>query len=380
MINKQLLDYISYKLAHGSSDEAIVQKILAEGSWTTADINEAFAALGRSVPENKKPQFIVPPIVPPISATIAPKPPATLSVPVREPLTPPPAPMPIVPKPEVQPIPKPTPLPETAPVSQAWEMPPREKSPASSFPRPSVPTPPLPQTSASHVFVAPVNQRQTSTHSGARIIIILLIVAILGGAGAYMYLYRFDTVQSLIKSIAGKSESTTAPSPSVQKPIKRTPAMVNNASYSFVLPDGWQASASSNDGQGVQASNPTTGFVVSTAITQIPKSAGAISSIDQIMTSDTTKAIIKSEFPGMTVAFGKVSAGMLGGEKAVIVAFTLTATSTTDGVEQLKTKAMLQYSAVHEGILYSVVFKSDLDKGLDLLKDAETIAGSFTFM
>ncbi len=424
MINKQLLDYISYKLAHGSSIEAIEQKLMSEGSWTATDIREAFIALGRSIPENKKPLVAAPIVAPAATAMPIQKPPAPVQspvivpspkpfVPVTPPATAPAAPkaqytaVPIVavptPKPPApqyspstvqssQPIasfPKPPPA-TFAPQYQANPIP--TPQPVSTFSAPisTPPTPPsrtfapspsfssLPLTAASKAFVVPTTA-STGRRSGVLVVVIILIVFVFIGAGGYIYVYQQDMVQSIIQKITGNysSSTSTAVTNVPPAPLKSKPSIVDNELYTFTLPRGWKPTAVSNGGRGVQASSTVAGYVVSVAVTPIPDTAGKIDSVDQVITADNVETIIESEFAGAVL--GKVSTSTLGGEKAAVIAFTVAINSTGNTSGQPAKAAILQYSAVHGGTLYSVVFKSSLDKGLSLLKDAESIVASFSF-
>ncbi|MES2314709.1 MAG: hypothetical protein V4524_02100 [Patescibacteria group bacterium] len=376
MVNQQLLEYITYQLDHGMSPMDLERKLKAEGGWNHDDVKGAFLALNLS------------PTPDPVTTPPAPAPASRPAfTPTQAPIVSPTAPMPVTltPAPVVpgaiiqETVIAPPPQPQSIPAPK-WELPPREKPPASSFSQPSFSASPLPPTSASRVFVAPARQQyQQVRHSGMRTVIILfIIIVLLGGAGGYVYLYQPDMVQQVIGKFAQSTKNTnssvTAPT-KVTSPLKNN--IVNNSLYTFTVPVGWKTVLVANDGRGVQASNSMAGYIVSVAVTPIPQSSEKITSADQIITSDNVSTIIKSEFAGAVL--GKVSSGTLGGEKAVIVAFTIPATTTGSEASSSAKEAILQYSAVHGDALYSVVFKSSLDKGLSLLKDAEGIVTSFAF-
>ncbi|MDD5165259.1 MAG: hypothetical protein PHG25_01850 [Candidatus Pacebacteria bacterium] len=399
MTNKQLLDYISYKLAHGSSAEAVQQKLIAEGGWSAVDIKEAFIALGHSVVTSQTPTATISPkvFVPTTPAPVIP----VVSVPVSTPVIAPKpqftAP-PIAPKPPIEikitPTPISTPKPPVSSVSQYPSNPVQTSQPIASFPKPPpatfaqqyqtspIPTPPrtftpppsfssMPQTVASKAFVVP-QQSSSPRRSGILILIFVFIICAFVGAGAYVYFFQPNLVQSVTDRFTKKTSQVPVVNTQVS-PLKSKSSIVDNALYSFTLPRGWKPSVTSNGGQGVQASSSASGYIMCVAITPIPDTSGLIDSVDQIITSENVDTIIKSEFAGAVL--GKVSSSTLSGEKAVVIAFTVSST----GSDQSAREAILQYSAVHGGTLYSVVFKSSLDRGLSLIKDAESIVSSFTF-
>jgi hypothetical protein len=155
--------------------------------------------------------------------------------------------------------------------------------------------------------------------------------------------------------------------------------VVDNPHYSFILPSGWESNKSTT-GQGVQATKVSEGYILSNAITPIPSNAGDITSIDQIMTPKTIPTIIDSEFSGAKISTS--TSGYLGGEPAAVITFTGTATSSdATGVIKTKQLAMKQYSAVHKGTLYTLVFIVDLGKGggTSAVQDLKEIVDSFQF-
>ena len=149
----------------------------------------------------------------------------------------------------------------------------------------------------------------------------------------------------------------------------QTPTVVDNLNYSYTLPTGWTSELG-----GKQASNINLGYVLEISATQLPQNAGSVTSINQVMNSDTDKAMIKSKYPNATIT--SVSSGYVGKEEAIITQFGVTLNNTGS---QARPVSITEYDVIHKGAFYGIVFIAGASENNVAEKDFQAIISSFTF-
>ena len=176
----------------------------------------------------------------------------------------------------------------------------------------------------------------------------------------------------LVNSSGVPSSSQTSP----QSNLTETP--VTSALYSYTLPAGWQ-NATNSGGQGLQALNQANHYLFS--ITTDPLQASEkITSIEQLVTPSTVNQLIQKEFSNTTI--NNSAYGSLDGQKALVTTFSGTIVENVNGTQQQSAPlSMLQYNAIYNGILYTVVLMeaSSNNQNLAAIPDFQTITNSFTF-
>lgn len=162
--------------------------------------------------------------------------------------------------------------------------------------------------------------------------------------------------------------SSTASSTSATAPL-------TGKAYSYTLPSSWQSA--NNSKQGIQAVDATHKYVLSVTTIPIPASAGKISSIKELISENNAKEVVQDEFPGAKV--NKVSSGFVDKEDATIISFSASVPGSSPTAPQ-KQISVLQYSMVHNGTVYTVLFIMSASAGqASTISDFQSIIKSFTF-
>ena len=162
----------------------------------------------------------------------------------------------------------------------------------------------------------------------------------------------------------------------VQQNTSQIFSVGGNSSYTYTLPSGW--TSAQNNGQGVQASNQSLASVLTITTNPIPASAGNVTSISQVMTTDDMNKLIQSEFLNVTI--NSVTSGSIGGENAIVAKFNGVLTENVSGTQkQSKPLFVVQYATLHNGTLYMIMFMADASKQTTSASDFQTMINSFTF-
>jgi hypothetical protein len=169
----------------------------------------------------------------------------------------------------------------------------------------------------------------------------------------------------------------TASTTSAEDQALQQTGTTTNALYTYRLPSGWQYVP--NTGQGEQAVDKSADYVFSVVTIPLSATITSTTSIDQILPPAGISQIIQSEFSSTTIA--DISVGLIGGEKAIITKFSGTATevASSGSEEQSARLSMLQYNALHEGVLFTVILIKKPITPDATPADFQTIINSFVF-
>lgn len=198
MTTQELIFYIKEQLKGGIPPDVVKEVLITRGGWRAADIDEAFAFIGLGV--GKKPAPQPKPVAPsPVAQSVRIEPQRVeLTAPTPK-VEPPVEPKPVAP-------PAPTPLANPAPVTPPPPVQQELQSQTSPTPIASAPTeaPTESVYEPTHKGMAPeyigmsgtvVSETPVKKHTGKKslmLVFIILGVLLLGGAGAYAYMYYIN--------------------------------------------------------------------------------------------------------------------------------------------------------------------------------------------
>ncbi len=148
--------------------------------------------------------------------------------------------------------------------------------------------------------------------------------------------------------------------------------------YTYNLPNGWQ---NKSNAKGLQAANADKGYSLHVSVVPIPPSYGKINSVTDIYNPTNVNKImsqsIKDQLPNAIIS--NTSLTTIGGESAYATPYTTIVTINLGGKDQSENLFMLQYNAVHNGLFYTIIFGSSIDKQQVAMSDFQIIINSFTF-
>jgi Tfp pilus assembly protein PilE len=170
-------------------------------------------------------------------------------------------------------------------------------------------------------------------------------------------------------TVSNQTTTTNQNTPSIQTS--------STGAYSYTLPSGWLVAQ--NGPQGMQALNQSSGYLLSITATAIPSLYGNITSVDQVTSVDQLKSSLIKKYPNATIV--SVSTGTIGGKKAYLMNYYMSASDLTGTQNQSQSKQMsiTEYTTVNNGSIYTLAFISALSDKASAQSNLQTIVDSLKF-